>query len=219
MIPFLRKDTFSFNIFVAFSIFVIFYLLANVYLNQYIYTKSLYYITFGNQLPYVKIDQLINEKDQWMWVGYIIVPLVLFIKMVYSSICLSIGCFLSEYKLDFKNIFSIVIVAEICLAFGMIIRIIWLTFMSINNLSDIKYFGPLSLAQLIGSRVIPNYLLYFCQTINIFEIAYWLVLAAGLVAFLKKPFGKMFKLVMSSYGVGLLLWIVFVSYLTVTFSA
>lgn len=91
--------------------------------------------------------------------------------------------------------------------------------MRINTIKEIQHFSSLSFAQLIGPTNIPKYLLYLCQTINIFEIAYWLVLAAGLVAFLEKPFGKMFKLVMSSYGLGLLLWIVFVSYLTVTFSA
>lgn len=213
------KKYYDFKIGYVFGLFSIFYILVSFYTNHYIITRSLYFESFANQLPVDKIYQLLSFKRKWEWIGLAITPALLFVRISFTIICVLIGCFLSEIKITGKNVFRIVLVAELFFAIGLVTRIIWLTFTPINSFVDIQNFSPLSLAQLLGPTNIPKYLLYLCQTINIFEIAYWLVLAAGLVAFLGKPFGKMFKLVMSSYGLGLLLWIVFVSYLTVTFSA
>lgn len=215
----ISKKYFDLNNFAAIFFFIILYLLIAYYNSHFIITKSLYLSSFDSQISYNRINQLFFMRQRWQWVGFTLVPIILFLRICLTSACLSIGCFLSDFKLSFSNLFRTALVAEICLAFGMAVRIIWLTFVPPNTITDFQYFSPLSLAQLIGPRSIPKYLLYLCQTINLFEIAYWLLLAAGLVAFLEKPFGKMFKLVMSSYGLGLLLWIVFVSYLTVTFSA
>lgn len=215
----ISKKYFDLNNFTAISFFIILYLLIAFYTSHFIITRSLYLSSLDSQISYNRINQLFLMRQRWQWMGFALVPIILFLRICITSVCLSIGCFLSDYKLSFNDLFRIALVAEICLAFGMAVRVIWLTFVPPNTLTDIQYFSPLSLAQLLGPQNIPKYLLYLCQTINIFEITYWLVLAAGLVAFLEKPFSKMFKLVMSSYGVGLLLWIVFVSYLTVTFSA
>lgn len=213
------KRTFEFKNWTALALLALLYLLILFYCNKFIVTRSLFYNSLDTQLSYSRIDQLFSIRRRWEWTGIAIIPFLLLTRVSFVSACISISCYLSNLRISYKNIFHIAIVAEICLAAGMLIKIIWLTFIPVNTLKDVQYFSPLSLAQLLGPTSIPKYLLYLCQTINIFEIAYWLVLAAGLVAFLGKPFGKMFKLVMSSYGLGLLLWIVFVSYLTVTFSA
>lgn len=213
-----NKEEFNFNILIYFIFIAILYILISLYTNHFILTISLYHNSFDSQLSYSRINELFSNRYRWEWVALAVLPLILLIRISFTSACLAIGCFLQDFRLSFKNIFRISLVAEICLAVGMIVRITWLTFTPATTLTDIQYFSPLSLAQLLGPKSIPKYLLYLCQTINVFEIAYWVVLAFGLVAFLQKPFSKMFKLVISSYGVGLLLWIIFVSYLTVTFS-
>lgn len=210
-----ERSIFESNNWIMFLFIAGLYLLTIFYSNHFIFTNSLYYASYNN-IPVHNITQVLTFQNKWKWMGFVFVLLMLFVRINFTSACIAIGCYLLDFRISFSNLFRIVLVAEICLAFGMVVRIIWLTFTPPNTLADIQYFSPLSLAQILGPQNIPKYLIYLCQTINIFEIAYWLVLAVGLVVFLEKPFGKMFKLVMSSYGVGLLLWIVFVSYLTVT---
>ncbi len=52
------------------------------------------------------------------------------------------------------------------------------------------------------------------QLVNLFEIAYWLLLADLLKKIINRPFWKSFEFVLSTYGVGLLIWTVFVVFLT-----
>ncbi|GAB3250601.1 hypothetical protein GCM10027347_08480 [Larkinella harenae] len=60
---------------------------------------------------------------------------------------------------------------------------------------------------------------YPLQTANLFEFAYWFLLAYGVSDACKEPFSKAFSLVRSSYGVGLLLWVTLVVFVTVTYAS
>lgn len=61
--------------------------------------------------------------------------------------------------------------------------------------------------------------MYPLQTLNVFELVYWLLLAKGVSEALNRDFTRSFELVMASYGSALVLWIVTVMFLTVTYGA
>ncbi|WP_165840885.1 hypothetical protein [Larkinella punicea] len=50
-------------------------------------------------------------------------------------------------------------------------------------------------------------------------MAYWFLLAYGVTQTLEMSFSKAFSLVLSSYGIGLLLWITVVVFITVTYAS
>ena len=58
-------------------------------------------------------------------------------------------------------------------------------------------------------------LVFPLSLLNVFEALYWLALAWLLTGVVEKPIGSTLKTVATSYGSGLLLWVLFVMFLTV----
>lgn len=93
-----------------------------------------------------------------------------------------------------------------------------LLFQTNYTLEDLQYFYPLSALNIVGYKGLESWFIYPLQVLNLFELAYWLLLAyfIGKLAFTEKDKGKPmdlgFKIVASSYGSALLLWVVVVMF-------
>jgi len=76
----------------------------------------------------------------------------------------------------------------------------------------------------VGYQGLEPWFIYPLQVLNLFELAYWFVLAyfIGKLAFTEKDKGKPMdlglKIVASSYGSALLLWVVVVMFFTLNYS-
>lgn len=92
------------------------------------------------------------------------------------------------------------------------------------TLEEIQYFYPLSALNIVGYQGLDSWFIYPLQVLNLFELAYWLLLAyfIGKLAFTSKDKGKPmdlgFKIVATSYGSALLLWVVVVMFFTLSYS-
>lgn len=81
-------------------------------------------------------------------------------------------------------------------------------------------FYPLSALNLFDYEQVEPWLLYPLQVLNVFELLYWFALAYGITRVLPEyDLGRAMGLVLSSYGVGLLVWVATVMFLTLTYSA
>jgi len=115
----------------------------------------------------------------------------------------------------------VAIVAEFIFLVPALLKIFWLAFFRTDySLLDIQLFYPLSALSLFDEAAVQqnqSWLVYPLQTFNLFEVAYWLLLAKGVSEVIKKDFTESFELVMASYGTGLVLWIVTIMFITVTY--
>ena len=75
--------------------------------------------------------------------------------------------------------------------------------------------------ELLNSDVVDPIFIYPLSLLNVFELLYFVVLAWLLVGVINEAnqerpvnFGKSLKLVTASYGSGLLLWVVFVMFIS-----
>lgn len=68
-------------------------------------------------------------------------------------------------------------------------------------------FQPLSLLELFDRKSVDPLFIYPFSLISVFEMLYWLALAWLLSGVIEKPIGNSLKTVVSSYGIGLLLWV------------
>ena len=150
---------------------------------------------------------------------YAFVPPGLLLRMAAVAFCLFTGLLLTGRTLSFAKTFKIVLLAEIAfVAYALLKLLILAFFHPIGHLKELQAFAPLSLYSLLDAAAVPRWLTYPLQTINVFEITYWFLLAAGLRNYLGQPLSKMFLLVLSSYGVGLLGWMIAVEFLTLNFT-
>ena len=182
--------------------------------------------SLSSSYSYEQINEYLNFQKKWEWFSYLIIPILLLIKMSIIASIIYIGAFFhSKAKVTFKQLFNAVVKAEFVFLGVGVLKIIWFYFFQTNyTLEDLQYFYPLSALNIVGYKGLESWFIYPLQVLNLFELAYWLLLAyfIGKLAFTEKDKGKPmdlgFKIVASSYGSALLLWVVVVMFFTLNYS-
>ncbi len=209
---------------------IVLYILLNIFLlellkellklDQLTYNKLTETLSF-NQVE--KILQFQKKINNWL---YLVLPLLMIFKIFLISSVLYIGTFFySKAKVTFKQLLNAVIKAEFVFLGVGVLKIIWFYFFQTNyTLEDLQYFYPLSALNIVGYKGLESWFIYPLQVLNLFELAYCLLLSyfVGKLAFTEKDKGKPmdlgFKIVASSYGSALLLWVVVVMFFTLNYS-
>ncbi len=186
--------------------------------QNYILTEEVYYHSLGEQLTIDRIDKILEQKTAWEWIGYALIPLTLFFQALLITICLNTATLLLEYKVKFRQLFGMTVKALVIFAFAKVIYIFLANSIDIQTFDDLKKVDYFSLLGLIGREGIPEWLQYPLEVINVFQAIFWLLLAAGLGYLLKKPTKNMISLVASSYGTGLVIWVLFIVFMLLQLS-
>ncbi len=210
----------------TFFLLVILTVISSFFLKLFFNTDDLFINSVSNKISQEKLNDYLEFHKKWQWVSYSILPLLLVIKIALISSILYIGTFFySKTKVTFKLLFNTVINAEFVFLGVGVLKVVWFYFFQTNyTLEDLQYFYPLSALNIVGYQGLDNWFIYPLQTLNLFELAYWLLLSyfVGKLAFTEKDKGKPmdlgFKIVASSYGSALLLWVVVVMFFTLNYS-
>jgi hypothetical protein len=177
---------------------------------------ELYFALFGEQYTADKISKIIQQGKILKWIIYLLYPLYLILKASIIAGCLLTGIYFSNYKASFKELFSIALASELVFIFLPLSKLIWFgIFFRDYTLADMESFLPFSLINFFDRDKMEPWLIYPIQLVNIFEILYWLILAYGLSEILGESYLNMLKLVATTYGLGLLLLVIFIMFLTV----
>lgn len=182
-------------------------------------SDELYVNAFAEQMTFEQIQGVLDQSHRWSWLGYAILPVFNLLKFTLIAACLSLGYYFAADRWVFKPFFRLAIRAELVLLLPMLIKLLWFVFVRTDySLSDLQFFYPLSLLNLTNPSELAPWLLYPTQLANLFELAYWFVLAYGVAQAIDVPMPRAFGLVAASYGTGLLVWVAFVMFLTVSLS-
>lgn len=190
------------------SLFSTYYIQANVL------TDEIYYNSFVDRLTADKIESLIHTQQRFRMLSYLMVPAGLLLRITLACFCIYTGLQFTSYSLPFRTVFKIALFAETAFVGYTLLRLFLLSFFyEINTFNELQSFAPLSVFSLLNADAVPKLLQYPLQVLNLFELLYCLLLAAGLRFFLKQSLSKMTWLVLTSYGLGLLCWMLCVVFL------
>lgn len=209
---------YKFHIWMTILIFSIFYILINYITNEVIFNDLFYYNILSNKFSLKNIEEVIQFKDKYEWVSFILLPLIILIKYTFVSIIIFIGIKLFELEITFQNCFKISLLAELILLISSTTRILYFYIYPPTNLEVLQNFNPLGLSSLLKNDTIPKYLIYPIQQLNLFEVGYWLLLAYGIKSLGNVDFKKALQITSLSYGVGLFIWCIFIVFLQLQFS-
>ena len=172
-----------------------------------------------SQLSYERISELVAMSKKWKWISYIFLPILLFIKIIFATICLSIGALMLNIENGFKKFISLTITAEFIFLIPGVIKLLFFYLVKTSyTLQDLQLFSPLSLIGFFNPTELDPWLVYPIQLLNVFELLYWIALAWQMQEVLEKPFAESLGFVAKTYGVGLAVWVVVVMFLTVSIS-
>lgn len=205
-----------------YHLFLILYALTfsgGVFAKELLGTEELYYQSLAEQLTTEQLQQVMHMNDVWGWVGYIILPLLLYFKILFIAGLLAIGIFFYDLKLKFGQVFNIVIRAEFVFLLPIVMKTVWFYFFKTDyTFDEVQYYMPLSLESLFGYVHFERWYIYPMQIANLFEVVYWIVLTVLLAKTLLISHSRALMLVTISYGAGLVLWVVGIMFLILTVS-
>jgi len=202
-----------------FSYLCIALIVINILTNHYLFSASFYHEQLIEQMSAERIKDIITQSYKYEWFGYLITPLFLFIKIILIAICLKIGLIFIDIKKSWSKVLNWIIKLETIFLVPSVIILLWFMFIRTDyTYSDLQFFYPLSLLNLFNPEELNQLFVYPLRLVNVFELLYWLALAKLFATETGKKFGKAFEFVMYTYGVGLLIWVVFVMFLTVNIS-
>lgn len=183
--------------------------------NYFFLSESIYYQSFGEKIATDRITKVVEYSRKLYWISYLLVPIVILIQVGFTAACLYTGLFIANLKTRFRDLFEVALLADfVFLLAGFTKLVILIFFKEVNTLDDLQ-FQPLSLMQLFDKGSVDAMLIYPLSLLNVFEALYWLALAWLLTRVVEKPLSSTLKTIATSYGSGLLLWVLFVMFLTV----
>jgi hypothetical protein len=196
----------------------LFYVSISWIANNIIITETFYFVSLENIMSIKRIEELIDLNKKNEWLTYMLLPIINTIKYSLAAMIIFIGIKLFELEVSFKNCFKIILFAEIIPILSSITKTLYFYIYPPNNLEILQNFDPLGVSIFLKNDVIPKYLLYPIQQLNLFEVGYWLLLAYGIKSLGNIDFKKALKITSLSYGVGLLIWCIFIVFLQLQFS-
>jgi hypothetical protein len=141
---------------------------------------------------------------------FISVPLVYLWKFTIIAFVIWVGCFMYGYRVTYGQCWGVVIGAEFIFFVPELLKIIWfLTLEPDPAWTDIGAFYPLSLMHFFDYYSIDTRYAYPLRALNVFEVIYWFLLVAGIHHYAKKEKKIVWYIVLSSYVLIFLLWLVF----------
>ncbi|MEO8852729.1 MAG: hypothetical protein ABI359_03065 [Ginsengibacter sp.] len=214
----MKDNIYDFKFWQLWTVIALLYLIFSILSNTYIFTNNFYYKSFSDKFTIERIAEMISFQRKFQNIGYLLISVVLLIKVSLIAGVIFMGTFLISQNISYQNCLKIALIAELVSFIGVLIRTAWLLIHRPDTAQAIQYFSPFSISQLFNIDKIPKYLIYPLQLFNIFELAYWLVLAFGIMTFSEMKFPKSIKVVAGSYGVALFIWTVFIVFIQVQFT-
>jgi len=175
---------------------------------------------YHDQMGYDRILQMIDVQKKWAWLNYALLPIIYLVKFSLITFWILCGTIIFGFKIKYKSIFKLVLVAEFVWLLPSLILIVWFGLIDTSyTFTDVQYFAPLSLLNLFDASQLDSWLIFPLKSLNLFEVIYLLVLALGIKKIIKKDYDSALKFTLPVYGSALVVWILFVTFLSINLGA
>ncbi len=211
------SDILSIRKWIFFLVLVVVSAAVSCYVNTNFATKEILINSYGEQISIDRIEVMMESSKKLWYISYMLIPVIILVRICYNFLFVAIGSFIGEKGLTIGQIFNACMKAELAFVLQMVMKLLSiLFFFQVRTVADLNII-PFSLGQLL-SGILPKWAVQPLSYINLFELMYMLLLAGFFTVFNGKSFKNNFLFALATYGVGLLLWIILVSYITLMFT-
>lgn len=181
-------------------------------------TEDLFFNSLGEQMAYERIEEMINTQQQYKWIAYVMVPVIMVIQVFLFTLCLNVGTILFEYKVGFRKLFGMGFKATVLIAIVGSLQMIPFLLTKIETLDQFTQLDWFSLAALFQGVNLPLWLLLPLKMINLLLLLTIVILAGGMHWLTGKPYNKMLRFVAATYGTGMLLFVLLLVFIQLNLS-
>ncbi len=180
--------------------------------------ETVFYNTYSELLTYDRSMKLFERMKDLSWIGYAFTPILLLFKFSIISLVIYTGVvfFNRQKNITFGSVFRVVAGSELIFIMAGIFKFLWFYLFAGNyDLNDLGFFYPASLINLFSKAEVSDLWRYPLQTVNLFHIAYILLLSYGIWIQTGVDRRDSDKIVIFSYIPTLILWVVLVMFISV----
>lgn len=182
--------------------------------NHYILTPQ-FYENSGEVLSGIPANNALLYASYQKWI-YFYETLYTILKTSIVALLLYTVLYLVNKPVLFARIFLVVVYSEFVFLIAALTKVLWFYYRYPHGtLSEWHRVYVLSALSLCATAPAAWY--YPLQTLNVFELAYCLLLAHGIARITDLNFRYSFRLVLTSYLPALLMWVAMVTYCTILF--
>jgi hypothetical protein len=155
-------------------------------------------------------NDVYHSLQKWI---YISSALYLLIKLCFVSLILYAALYLTENPVAFQKVFLISTVSESVFFIPAALKIAWFHYYypegTLNDWHKMYLFSALSIL-----KTSPADWSYALQTLNLFEFAYWFLLAYGIYKFAGITYDQSLRIVIYAYVPALFIWVAAITFVT-----
>lgn len=192
------------------------YILLAVVSRYLLLDKTVFLNTFSEQLEVNEISQIIKTQANLFVIGLFFIPIIQSLKFFFIAGLLMVGIILREIRVSFSDLFKIVLISEPIFFIPQLCKICWFSFFKTDfQLSELINFYPFSLGNIVLSHSDNSSLISAINSFNLFEIAYWFILAQNCNKLIFNDYSKSLMFVLKFYVIGFLVWQIFTLFLII----
>jgi hypothetical protein len=141
---------------------------------------------------------------------YLSIPFVYLWKFTVIAFVIWVGCFMYGYRVTYSQCWGVVVGAEFIFLIPEILKVIWfLTAETDPDYNEIRAFYPLSIMHFFDYESLDKRWAYPLRALNLFEVAYWVLLVQGIHHYARKEKKIVWLIVACSYMLLFILWLIF----------
>jgi hypothetical protein len=192
--------------------------------NSFIQTDELMAQNLSEKYTQEIIFNYLNLRHQWAWVVYFFIPILIYLPTTIIALTISLVIWLyylneTNPHVKFSDTWRIVLYAQWSSVAVVFIKLFWFGVIHTHyTMVDLQSFYPLSIINFFDIKELAVWFVYPLQLINVFELAYWAILVVGIKRLLNRSWLKSLGMVLLSYGLALIVWVVVIMFLSLNFS-
>lgn len=157
---------------------------------------------------------ILDRFKTWRWIGFAAVPVMILLRVSLTAACLFVGALLNEKfnKLTYNGCYGIAMKSDAVSVLHSVVSSVVIMALFRDDL--IKGQTVFSLLYFIDMNAVEKWLTIPCASINLFEIVYWFFMSKLVSAVTGNKFWKSFEFVLCTYGLGYLIYIVAMMFIT-----
>ena len=186
--------------------------------ERFLFSESLFYSSLNEHYTNEQIIILLNLREKWIGISYLLIPVFVIIRILYTSFCLFLGDLFQETHWGYKRMFNIALKADIVFILSAIVVFYYYLIFGYYKTTNDLNIHPFSLLAVTGQESIPGWLVFAYNSINVFEILY--VVFLTLLIHVSTQIGYIKALIFSllTYGIGNYLYITAITFLYLNYS-
>lgn len=201
------------NTLLMFAICLFLYFLIYYLQRAFVETDDLLYESFKDKWSSEKLEAVLRSRKGGEFFTAFISTLLIPFKILMISTAILAGVIIMEFKLSFKKILKMTAIFELVYVLAALCKFIWFYFFyDYYTFDDIRNFSFVSLLIFFDSFVTQKWIIYFLSQIDIFLVIYIGLFSLGISIVAKKSYDSALILVLSTYGLLYLIYILIATY-------